>query len=254
MSIAVDYDKTNMPAAYDAGRSYPPEVLAYWLGVIARAVPKGAVSDILDLGCGTGRYSAALANHFDATVIAIDPSEKMLAEARQKATDRVRIEQASGEALPLADASIDLVFMSMVFHHFEHPDRVAQECHRVLRPSGAVCLRAGTVERSGSYAFVPFFARTRSILNVALQSQARIESVFAAAGFHLASHEIIPSQAAESWNAYAEKLAFRLDSILVQLSDQEFEQGLAALREYAPARPPQERVTEPVDFFVFRPA
>lgn len=250
----MEYDKTAMPAAYDAGRGYPPEVLAFWLDVIARWVPKNAVSDILDLGCGTGRFSAGLANHFDARVIAIDPSEKMLAQARKKATGGVRYEQASGEDLPLAGASIDLVFMSMVFHHFEHPGRVVQECRRVLRPSGSVCLRAGTVERCDSYAYVPFFARTREILNRSLQSQTLIESIFTAAGFQLVAHELIPSQAAESWNAYADKLAYRADSILVQLSDQEFEQGLAALRNHAATRPPREPVTEPVDFFVFRPA
>lgn len=68
----MDYDKSRRPSAYEAGRSYAPEVLAFWLGVISRWVPKGAVSDIVDVGGGTGRYSSALANHFDARVIALD--------------------------------------------------------------------------------------------------------------------------------------------------------------------------------------
>src|SRR6516165_11914121 len=42
----MDYDKTNMPAAYDAGRRYSPAVLALWLDVISRWVPKGTVSEI----------------------------------------------------------------------------------------------------------------------------------------------------------------------------------------------------------------
>ena len=96
----------------DAGRGYSPAVLALWLDVISRWVPKGTVSEILDIGCGTGRYSTALAAHFNARVIAVDPSEKMLAEARKKATERVRYERASAESLPLPDASIDMVFMS----------------------------------------------------------------------------------------------------------------------------------------------
>jgi ubiquinone/menaquinone biosynthesis C-methylase UbiE len=249
----MDYDKTRMPSAYDAGRSYPPAVLAFWLEVISRWVPQGTVWDIVDIGCGTGRYSAALANHFDARVVALDPSEKMLAEARKKSSPRVRYEHASGEALPLADASMDLAFMSMVFHHFAHPDRVAQECRRVLRPTGAICLRACTVEPSGSYAYVPFFPGTRAIMNKSLTSRARIESVFAAAGFRLVVHERVPSQSAESWNAYAEKLAHRADSILVQLPDHEFEQGLTAVRKHAATRPPDEPVIDPLDFFVFRP-
>jgi len=46
----MNYDKTEMPAAYDAGRGYSPGVLAYWLDVISQSVPKGSVSEILDLG------------------------------------------------------------------------------------------------------------------------------------------------------------------------------------------------------------
>jgi ubiquinone/menaquinone biosynthesis C-methylase UbiE len=249
----VNYDKTEMPAAYDAGRGYSPRVLAYWLDVISQSVPRGWVAEILDLGCGTGRYSNALADYYDASVTAIDPSEKMLAEARRKASPRVRCERASAESLPLHNASMDMVFISMAFHHFDHPDRAAAECRRVLRPGGSVCLRAGTIERIDQYAYLEFFPRSRPLLNRALQSQAFIESTFTSADFRLIRHELISSEAAENWSAYAEKVAYRADSILVQLSDQEFKDGLAALREYAKTAPPHEHVVEPVDFFVFQP-
>ena len=248
----MDYDKTNMLAAYDAGRSYSPAVLALWLEVVSRWVPKGSASEILDIGCGTGRYSTALAAHFDARVTAIDPSAKMLAEARKKATERVRYEQASAESLPLPDASVDMVFMSMVFHHFDDPDQAVRECRRVLRRGGSVCLRAGTIDRIATYPYVPFFPRSSAILNVDLPSQTVIETVFASGGFQSVCHELIRSEAAGSWGAYADKLAFRADSILVQLSDREFAAGLAALREHAATAPVDEPVIEVVDFFVFR--
>jgi ubiquinone/menaquinone biosynthesis C-methylase UbiE len=248
----MDYDKTNMPAAYDAGRGYNPSVLALWLDVISQWVPQSAVSEILDLGCGTGRYSAALAAHFDARVIAVDPSAKMLAQARKKATERVRYRRGRGEALPLPDGTVDMVFVSMVFHHFEDPDRAVRECHRVLRRDGTVCLRAGTRDRAATYPYVPFFTRSSAILNNVLQSKASIETVFVNAGFQLVAHDVIRSEVAGSWNAYAEKLAFRADSILAQLRDQEFEEGLAALREHVKRAPPDEPVIELIDFFVFR--
>jgi ubiquinone/menaquinone biosynthesis C-methylase UbiE len=249
----MNYDKTEMPAAYDAGRGYSPSVLAYWLDIISQSVPKGSASQILDLGCGTGRYSNALADYYDASVIALDPSEKMLAEARRKASARVCCGRASAESIPLRDASVDMVFISMAFHHFEDPARAARECRRVLCVDGAVCLRAGTTERIEDYAYVEFFPGSRAILDRALQSQAFIESTFADAGFDLRHHQLVPSEAAESWRAYSEKIAYRADSILVQLSDREFELALAALREHARTAPPLEPVIEPVDFFVFRP-
>ena len=234
----MNYDKTNIPAAYDAGRGYSPKVLTGWLDVVSRLVPKETVSEILDIGCGTGRYSTALAAHFDARVVAVDPSEKMLAEARKKVSERVRYERAFAESLPLPDASVDMVFMSMVFHHFDDPDRAVRECRRVLRRGGAVCLRAATIDRIGTYPYVPFFPRSRAILNDVLQSQETVETIFANAGFHLVRHQLVRSEVAGNFHAYAEKLAFRADSILVQLSDQEFQAGLVALREHAATAPP----------------
>jgi hypothetical protein len=77
-----------------------------------------------------------------------------------------------------------------------------------------------------------------------------IETIFVNAGFHLVYHELVRSEVASNWDACAQKLAFRADSILAQLSDQEFEDGLTALREHAKAAP-QEPVIELVDFFVF---
>ena len=84
----MDYDKTNMAANYDAARSYSPAMLNYWLEMISRSVAGRRISGIVDLGCGTGRYSEVLAAFFDARVIAIDPSDTMLAEAKKKATGR----------------------------------------------------------------------------------------------------------------------------------------------------------------------
>jgi ubiquinone/menaquinone biosynthesis C-methylase UbiE len=248
----MDYDQTTMPSAYDAGRGYAPAVLSFWLRTIAARLAGDHIADILDLGCGTGRYSAALAAHFGARVVGVDPSEKMLAEAYRKGGDNVRFLRASGEALPLDDASVDMVFMSMVFHHFDTPQKVAQECHRVLRPGGVACLRACTTDRIDDYPYVRFFPDTRPLLNKDLQSHAFIDATFEDAGFRRVHHEIVCSEVAPSWTRYAEKLRFRADSILNQLTDQAFQAGLAALQEHARGAPPDEPVIEPVDFFVYR--
>src|SRR5258708_10217921 len=140
----MDYDKTAMPANYDSGRSYSPDVLAYWLNVVSRHANGAAIADILDLGCGTGRYSEGLATHFDARVIAVDPSEKMLEVARTKATGRVRYERAQAEQLPLPPASVDMIFISMALHHFGDAQRALSECRRVLPPTTLSFLQAVT--------------------------------------------------------------------------------------------------------------
>lgn len=247
----MDYDQTDMPAVYESGRAYSSQVLSLWLSVISRWVPNGA-SDILDLGCGTGRYSAALADLFNARAIAVDPSEKMLAQARKKSTGRVYYARAAAEALPLPDAFADIIFMSMVFHHFDNRRQAVRECRRVLRHDGSVCLRAGTTDRISQTPYLAFFPSSDAILHNTFHSQAMIEAIFNYAGFRLVGHELVRHEVAENWKAYADKLAFRADSILAQLSDQEFEKGLSAVRQYAAVASPAEPVNELVDFFVFR--
>jgi SAM-dependent methyltransferase len=251
--MGMDYDQGNIPSSYDAGRAYSPAMLRLWLDRISRCAPRGALSRILDLGCGTGRYSAALASHFGAQVIAIDRSAKMLAEARKKSAPGVQYARASGESIPLRDASIDMVFMSMVFHHFEDQPRAAHECRRVLRLGGSVCIRAATVDRIPAYPYVPFFARSRTILESTLQTQERIESIFDAAGFELSRHELVRHEVAANWRIYADKIAAGADSILAQLSEREFLEGMLQLRQHA-ATADDAPVSEVVDLFAFRRA
>ena len=248
----MDYDQTAMPASYDAGRNYSPELLEFWLRAISSTVPNEKIYDILDLGCGTGRYSAGLANQFGARVFAVDPSEKMLAQAQKKPTNGVQFANGSGEAIPLEDAAVDMVFMSMVFHHFKSPRRALQECRRVLRPGGVVCLRNGATDRIKDYPCTPFFPRAPSLYADSLQSVAATKEAFEAEGFQFVHHEVVMSKVAATWTEYVGKIANRADSIFVQLTDQEFEGGLAALREYAATADPNEAVIEPIDLFVFQ--
>jgi ubiquinone/menaquinone biosynthesis C-methylase UbiE len=251
----MDYDTTTMPAAYDAGRGYAPHVLSLWLDAIARVAGHGRpIHDILDLGCGTGRYSGALAMRFGASVTAVDPSEKMLAEARAKNAAGVRCLSGSGEALPLPDASVDMVFMSMVFHHFGDRDQVARECHRVLREDGVAVLRAGVTDRIDDYPYTPFFPRTRDLIARSLTTLAEVQQTFERAGFMPQAHEVVMSETAASWPEYVGRVKLRADSILIQLGEDEFANGLDALRAYAAEPARSGPVIEPVDLFAFRRA
>ncbi len=250
----MDYDKTDMPRGYDRGRNYSAAQLERWISIISQSVRGLATPTILDLGCGTGRYSTALAQHLGARVIASDPSQKMLAQARSKRDPRVTYIRARGEFLPIRDKLVDMVFMSMVFHHFNDRIQVLQECHRVLRKRGFVCLRAGTVEQIENYAYVPFFPQTRPLLQRTLDSRGFIEATFRDRGFDLDRHQLVPSEAAQNWHAYAERLGYRADSILVQLSDRDFDGGLEAVRRHAATAPRDQPVVELIDFFVFRSA
>jgi ubiquinone/menaquinone biosynthesis C-methylase UbiE len=248
----MDYDTTDIPVAYDRGRDHGPEVLHLWMNVVSSYVEKRRINTILDLGCGTGRFSEALAVHFDAEVVGIDPSKKMLEQARRKLRDRrVRYELGCGEAIPLPNNSVDMIFMSMIFHHFDNPRLAARECRRVLRDGATAFLRAGTRERISSYPYVDFFPESRSILKDCLPTSAFMREVFESAGFSTVISDVVIQKIAPNYAAYTEKLSAGADSVLARLSRSDFETGIEAMRSHA-ARAGEQAVCEPIDVFVFR--
>src|SRR5215467_15828322 len=98
----MNYDKTEIPTAYDKARALAPETVRLWQDLLSVHIDRAAVSLIIDLGCGTGRFSELLAGHFSAQVIGIDPSLKMLDQARRKPSiGNVAYLQGLAEALQL---------------------------------------------------------------------------------------------------------------------------------------------------------
>lgn len=248
----MDYDRTKMPAVYDRSRDHGPRWLQYWMDVLTSHLDRERVTRILDLGCGTGRFTEGLAIRFDAEVIGVDPSTKMLELARAKRSDdRVQYERAWAEELPLSDGSVDVIFMSMSFHHFADPAAAARECRRVLREGGTVLVRTGSREQIPTYPYVPFFPTALPIMEDLLPDRATVHRVFGAAGFRLATSELVRQEIAGDWLDYAGKVAARGDSVLARLSESDFERGLAALRQHASTARP-EPVTELIDLFLYR--
>lgn len=93
---------------------------------------------VLDVGSGTGYCTRALVKHYPrARVLGMDiaPAMSRVAQAKRGWRGRERYISADAETLPLADASVDLVFSSLAVQWCE-PARVFQECYRVLRPGG----------------------------------------------------------------------------------------------------------------------
>jgi len=133
----MDYDLTDIPEGYDRGRDHGLEFLELWMNRIEFHLDRPRVTEILDLGCGTGRFSEGLAEKFDATVIGVDPSRKMLERARSKKRDyRVQYHHGQADSIPIPAHSVDVIFISMSFHHFDDKTASVHECWRVLGKDG----------------------------------------------------------------------------------------------------------------------
>ncbi len=142
-------------AAYDR---YAIAYRDWWGPVIAPAAVSlldrldGVVSAegrvrIVDIGAGTGTLSlAALERWPNSRVIALDPSARILALAREAAGERGlgdRLEAEVGEAarLPLTDASVDVAMSTFVLQLVPNRAAAVREAFRVLRPGGTfACL------------------------------------------------------------------------------------------------------------------
>jgi len=116
---------------YAAFRPRYPKALAAWLA--AKAPARGLAWDV---GCGTGKLSVLLAEHFS-HVHATDASAEQIAAAA--ADPRVDYAAAPAEASGLAAASADLVTAAQAAHWFDLPAFFA-EVERVAKPGALVAL------------------------------------------------------------------------------------------------------------------
>lgn len=94
---------------------------------------------VLDIGCGAGHLSYALAPHV-AAVVAYDLSDSMLAtvqeEARKRALNNLSVHKGYAELLPFADNAFDVACTRLSAHHWANVPKALSEMHRVLKPGG----------------------------------------------------------------------------------------------------------------------
>ncbi|MFV0276289.1 MAG: malonyl-ACP O-methyltransferase BioC [Parahaliea sp.] len=97
----------------------------------------GRVDTVLDLGCGTGYFQGALCQRFPgARYIGLDLATGMLDFARRTRDASACWVAGDAEQLPLAAASVDLVYSSLAIQWCQRPAALFAELARVLRPGG----------------------------------------------------------------------------------------------------------------------
>ena len=106
------------------------------LAQIAATIPQARV---LDLGCGGGHASFAVAPVVE-KVIAYDLSAEMLdvvaSAARERGLANLAVRQGSADRLDFPDASFDLVCTRFSVHHWRNLPQALREIQRVLKPGG----------------------------------------------------------------------------------------------------------------------
>jgi len=107
---------------------------------------------VVDVGCGWGGSLRKLNDRFRPDrLLGLDIAPKMVEAARRQAAPlrtlagaAVEVVLADSAALPLADASADLLFCHQTFHHLCDQERAIAEFFRVLRPGGKLLFAEST--------------------------------------------------------------------------------------------------------------
>jgi SAM-dependent methyltransferase len=241
----VDYDKQS--ENFDRGRGLTPEAIDTWMAR-ARIHLRGDVSRLLDLGAGTGRFSAHLADAFACEVVGVEPSAGMLAQAAAKPHPRVRLVRGAAENLPLDGASCDGAWLSNVIHHFDDLHAAAGELRRAVVAEGPVWIRGSFAGRPvpSLYRFFPGTEKTVA----SFPGIPEVIDAFERAGFQSFSTERVEQLLAHSLTEMIERIKLRADTTLELLPDEAFEAGLHAMIEEAKVN--DGPVIDPLDLLVVR--
>ncbi|MCZ4496466.1 MAG: hypothetical protein JWM25_1049 [Thermoleophilia bacterium] len=129
--IRRDYsDPDRLEERFKAWREYHDPDL---LGLIEHAVAEGPHEEILEVGCGDGRFSEQMRDELSARVVAFDFSPGMAARAALRGLD---VQVGDIQVMPWPDAQFDVVVANWMLYHVPDLDRGLTEIVRVLEPGG----------------------------------------------------------------------------------------------------------------------
>lgn len=228
----VDYDRD--ADHYHRGRRLGGAAMTSWASAV-RDVSGGPHRRILDLGAGTGIFTSSLGEWLGAEIaVAVDSSEAMLSAASARLRDAMLV--ADAHHLPLRARSIDVVWMSAVYHHLDDKAAALTEQARVLTPEGTVLVRTLLRDRCTVPWLTYFSPRAQQRALARFPSIEELSDTFAARGLALAGILEVKEGSRSASDAASWILQMRdRDSLLTAMTDDEIATAVSRLRvEAAP--------------------
>jgi ubiquinone/menaquinone biosynthesis C-methylase UbiE len=237
--IKADYNKIALH--YDRGRSLSEKNIVMWLKLIVKLSGPLKGKRLLDLGCGTGRFSLPLASRLRLNVAGLDSSANMLARAKEKDSNSVvKWVLADASGLPYPDSLFDIVFMSHLLHHVDSPLKVLKECGRVLVPSGVVIIRYGAMEQIRNDVIHTFFPQTIELDERRTPTRQLVEKWLVEASFISICSEEVVQQTYQTGVEHLDAVRAKSTSVLSMISEESFQTGLHNLEESIAKNPDDE--------------
>lgn len=182
----------------------------------------------MDVGCGTGRWSAALAER-GSRVWGIDASAEMVELARRRG---VNAKRASAEALPFKEGWFERALLVLVVHVLDRP-RAFAELRRVLSDDGRLAIATFDQAQFDDYYLNAYFPSLADIDRARFPTRDGLEAELEAAGFAV---RILPVNQQTTWSRdqILERIRGRFISTLLLLDEAEYAEGLARAERELP--------------------
>jgi SAM-dependent methyltransferase len=189
---------------------------------------------ILDVGCGTGRLSAALAERAASRVWGVDPEPRMLEVARKRAPANVGFKEGRAESLPFRDGWFERLVFWLSIHLVDRPAAFA-EAARVLTQDGRLGLVTFAPEHFAQHWAAPYFPSIERVDRARFPAPDQLQEEFPAAGF--AAPQLVPfTEAATMDRATAlERIRSRHISTFDLLDPEEVRAGTEQAERELPA-------------------
>jgi ubiquinone/menaquinone biosynthesis C-methylase UbiE len=175
---------------------------------------------VLDVGCGTGRFAAAL-HERGSRVWGVDPSPEMVATARNRG---VNAKVAQAERLPFKEGWFERAVMWLVVHLLDRP-RAFAELRRVLGPEGRVAIATFDPSHFDRFWLNEVFPSLEHIDRQRFPTEDELGAELRDAGFEPAVFRL-GQRAQISREAALERIRGRYISTLELLSEDEYRSGL----------------------------
>jgi SAM-dependent methyltransferase len=222
----VDYNEISK--IYDDVREAEVTLINHFL----QELPSQGGLAALDIGCGTGNYTDLFQKVTRAQgwrVYGIDPSEGMLAKARQK-NALVVFQQGSAAHIPTLDGFFDFAYLTDVIHHVPNILEMIQEIRRVLKPQGKLCIVTQSHRQIALRPTAQFFPGTVAIDQARYPDIPAIVAVGQLGGLSFLKQEtLFEGENLELGAGYLELVTKKGYSMLRLLSEAEYQVGLGRL-------------------------
>jgi demethylmenaquinone methyltransferase/2-methoxy-6-polyprenyl-1,4-benzoquinol methylase len=109
-----------------------------WRRFLVSRTRAGAGDTVLDVATGTGAVAAELIRRTGCTVVGLDQSREMLAEARRRLPPSVELIEGDADHLPFPDGSFAALTFTYLMRYVDDPAATLRELARVVRPGGTI--------------------------------------------------------------------------------------------------------------------